>query len=148
MDPISAISVAASVVGLVGATVKVSTLLNDFIRDVKDVPVVAHGVLQEVADIAACLTQLQAFLDGTRVGTRSRTALIMVEQVVVTLTACVMTFSELEEILKNLSCDVPTQMTGRIAWMRKESVLKRLCQRLNSSKISLNLMLTTLTWYV
>ena len=145
MDPLS---VAASVVGLLGATVKVSTILNDFIRDLKDVPSVANGVLQEVADIGSCLAQLQAFLTGTRVGSRSRTALIMVEQVVVTLTSCVITFSELEAALDALTRDIPAQLTRRIAWLRKEPVLERLCQRLNRSKISLNLMLTTLTWCV
>lgn len=88
--------------GLLGATAKVSSILTTFIRGVNDAPKLATGVLQEVSDISACLAQLQAFLVGTKVGTRSRTALIMVEQVIVTLTACVMTFSELEEILGSL----------------------------------------------
>ena len=144
MDPLS---IAASVVGLLGATVQVSTVLNNFFRDLKDVPNVAHKVLQEVSDISTCLAQLQAFLNGTRVGSRSRTALIMVEQVVVTLTSCVMIFSELEQTLKSLSDDMPMQFSKRIAWFRKEPKLETLCQRLNSSKISLNLLLTTLTWY-
>ena len=144
MDPLS---IAASVVGLLGATVKVSTVLNNVFRDFKDVPNVARRVLQEVSDINNCLAQLQSFLIGTRVGSRSRTALIMVEQVVVTLTSCVMTFSELEETLESLSHDMPMQFSKRIAWFRKEPKLERLCQRLNSSKTSLNLLLTTLTWY-
>lgn len=143
MDPLT---IAASVVGLLGATVKVSTVLNDFFRDLTDIPSVANGVLQEVADISTCLAQLQAFILGTRVGSRSRTALIMVEQVVVTLTACVMTFSELEETLESLTHDTPKQLSRRIAWLRKENKLAKLCRRLNSSKTSLNLMLTTLSW--
>lgn len=145
MDPLS---ITASVVGLLAATVKTSTVLNNFVRGLKDVPDVANGVLQEVADTRNCLTQLQAFLLGTRVMSRLHTATIMVDQVVVTLTACVMTFSELEEVLDALTRDVPRQLTRRIAWLRKEPVLQRLSQRLHSSKISLNLMLTTLTWYV
>ena len=144
MDPLS---IAASVVGLLGATVKVTTVLDTFFRDLKDVPNVARRILQEASDIGTCLAQLQAFLIGSRVGSRSRTALIMVEQVVVVLTSCVMIFSELEATLESLGDDTPKQFGKRIAWFRKESKLETLCQRLNSSKTSLNLLLTTLTWY-
>lgn len=145
MDPLS---IAASIVGLLGATAKFSTILTTFIRNTNDAPKLANGVLQEVSDISACLAQLQAFLLGTRVGSRSRTALIMVEQVVVTLTSYVMTFSELDEILSSFDEITPIRFGGRIAWMMKEPQLTRLCQRLSSSRQSLNLMLTTLTWYV
>ena len=131
MDPLS---IAASVVGLLGAAAKVSEVLATFIRSTKDAPKLANSVLQEVSDISACLTQLQAFLLGTRVGIRSRTALIMVEQVVVTLTACVMNFSELEETLEPLKDLAPKQIGSRIAWVRKEPALTKLCLRLNSSK--------------
>ncbi len=145
MDPLS---IAAAVVGLLGATATVKTVLTNFIRSTNDAPQLANGVLQEVSDINACLTQLQAFLLGTRVGTRSRTALIMLEQVVVTLTACVQTMSEFEGISESLNDRTPTRLTSRIAWTRKEPALARLCLRLSSSRQSLNLMLTTLTWYV
>lgn len=145
MDPLS---VAAAVVGLLGATAKVKTILTNFIRRTKDAPKLADGVLQEVSDINACLTQLQALLLGTSIGTRSRTALIMLEQVVVTLTACVITMSELERILVSLDDRTPAGFTSRIAWMRREPALARLCLRLSSSRQSLNLMLTTLTWFV
>jgi len=117
MDPLS---VAAAVVGLLGATASVKTILTNFIRGTNDAPKLANGVLQEVTDINACLMQLQAFLLGTRIGTRSRTALIMLEQVVVTLTACVITMSELEQILESLNDRAPTGFTGRIAWMRRD----------------------------
>jgi len=145
MDPLS---VAAAVVGLLGATATVKTILTNIIHGTDYAPKLANGVLQEVSDINACLTQLQVFLLGTRIGTRSRTALIMLEQVVVTLTACVMTMSELEEILESLNDPTLTGFTSRIAWMRKEPALARLCLRLSSSRQSLNLMLTTITWYV
>ena len=141
MDPLT---IAASVVGLLGATVKVSTVLKTFVRGLTNVPNVARGILQEVSDISTCLAQLQAFLMGTRVGLRSRTALLMVEQVVVILTSCVMTFSELEETLESLKDD---RWSKRIIWILREPKFEKLCQRLNSSKSSLNLILTTLTWY-
>lgn len=140
MDPLS---IAASVVGLLGATVKVSTMLNTFVQGLKNVPNVAREVLQEVSDIRTCLAQLQAFLMGTRVGSRSRTALLMVDQVMVILTSCVMTFSELEQTVESLNDD---RASKRMIWPLREPKLEKLCQRLNSTKLSLNLILTTLTW--
>ena len=140
MDPLT---IAASVVGLLGATVKVSTVLNTFVQGMRNVPNVVREVLQEVSDISTCLAQLQAFLMGTRVGSRSRTALLMVEQVIVILTSCVMTFSELEETLESLN---DGSWAKRVIWLLREPKLEKLCQRLNSTKLSLNLILTTLTW--
>ena len=96
MDPLS---ITAATVGLLGATVKVSTILTAFIRRVRNAPKVAHNILQEVSDMCACLAQIQAFLTGTKIGSRSGTALLMVDQIVTVLTSSVMTFSELEEVL-------------------------------------------------
>ena len=144
MDPLT---IAASTVGLLGAAAKVSTVLTAFVSGTRYAPTLAKVILQEVSDISVCLAQLQTFLSGSRVGSRSRTAMIMVEQVVVTLTACMITFSELEEVLGSLKLDDPQQLRNRVTWARRESVLTRLLDRLHSSRTSLNLMLTTLTWY-
>ncbi|KAG8526033.1 uncharacterized protein KY384_000795 [Bacidia gigantensis] len=142
MDPLS---VAASVVGLLTAAGKVSALLSKFVGGSVGAPVLAKTILQEVTDISACLAQLQTFLTGTRIGSRSRTALILVEQVVVTLTDCVLTFSELEDILGSLKVGDPRVIINRLLWVKRESALRALTQRLHSSKTSLNLMLSTLT---
>lgn len=68
MDPISA---AASMIGLVEAANKVSSLLFKFIRSVKEAPKLASTVLQEVSDISACLRKLQTFLKGAEATSRS-----------------------------------------------------------------------------
>ena len=143
MDPISAV---ASIVGLVGAAAKVSESLFKFIRSVKDAPKLASTVLQEVSDISACLSQLQSFLIGNNAASRSHENLLMVEQIVVALTNCVLIFSELEEIVESLKPSDPMQ-TGRLAqWVLKAQSIETLFTRLQSSKLSLNLMMTTLTW--
>ena len=102
MDPLS---IAASVVGLLGAATKISSILTTLLRKTRDAPEFAHNVLREVTDISTTLAQLQSFLIGTRVGQRSRTKTLMVEQVIVVLTTCVMSFSELEETVTSMETD-------------------------------------------
>ncbi len=143
MDPISAV---ASIIGLLGAAAKISKSLFKFIKSVKDAPKLASSVLQEVSDTSACLNQLQSYLMGTRTTSRPQSNLLMVEQIVVALSNCVLVFSELEEIVESLK---PSNRTpsGRVAqWILKEETIKNLLTRLNISKLSLNLMMTTLTW--
>ena len=112
MDPLS---VAASVVGLLVATAKASQVLTTFIHSVKNAPTLAEHVLLEVSSISASLAQVQGYLTGAKSGSQARTKLIMVDQIVVTLTTCVMTFSELESILMSLRLNQPQQNGPEIA---------------------------------
>lgn len=139
------LSIGASVVGLLIATAQVSKLLTKFIHSGKNAPSLAKHVLREVSDIDAVITQLRGFLDGSRSGSQSRKKLVMMDQVLVTLTTCVMTFSELQSILESLDLDQPTQAGSRIGLVWEESSIKESLERLQWSKASLNLMLTTLT---
>ena len=141
MDPMS---VAASVVGLIGAANKICSTLMAFVNSAKGAPKLAQNVLIEVSDISACLSQLQKFLLGTRA--RSHDHLIMVEQIIVTLSNCVMIFSELEETIEYLKPEQPMQAGRLVKWVLKEQAVSALLSRLQSSKMSLSLMLTTLSW--
>ena len=143
MDPISAV---ASIIGLVGAAAKVSESLFKFIGSVKHAPKLASSVLQEVSDTSACLSPLQSLLMGKKVASRSHENLLMVEQIIVALSNCVLIFSELEEIAESLKPSEPMQ-SGRLAqWVLKERAIRTLFARLQSSKVSLNLTITTMTW--
>lgn len=144
MDPLS---VTASILGLLGAAQKVSSLLVTLINHVKEAPRQAEKVLLEVNDISACLSQLQNFLSGSMTTPESQAKLLMVDQIIVTLTTCVMTFSELEEIATNLQANRPLRLSTKVRWAMKEQKISRLLLRLQSSKASLNLMLTILTWW-
>ena len=141
------ISVSASIVGLLSVAAKVSKLMVTFMRSAKDSPQTAQNLFCEVTDISSCLRQLQSYLLGTRVATTSRTSMLMVEQIAVSLTTCVTTFSELEKTLTHLTKNQPNRVIDKIKWARKEPDISKLVVRLQSSKTSLNLMLTTLTWY-
>ena len=73
-----------------------------------------------------------------------RGVLIIVEQVLVVLTECVTSFSELEEILDTLKVETNVSLLDRIKWASKESAIVAVCKRLESNKVSLTLMLTIL----
>ena len=143
MDPLS---ISASIVGLCTAAIQVSHLLRNFVDNAGQAPRTARHTLMETVGIYACLNQLDAFLSGKQEAARSRRSLIMIEQVIITLTDCVSIFSELERVLETLRSDSPMRAIDRVKWSLKERTLEKLLARLQGSKTSLNLMLTILTW--
>ena len=142
------ISVAASILGLVGAAAKVTVYLNALVTSVKTVPKLAQSVLLEVSDVSICLSQLQRLLLGMDLGSKSQERLIVVEQLLVVLSNCVSIFSELEEILVSLDLTGSTPMSKiKIArWLNRQKSISTLLIRLQASKQSLTLIVTTLNW--
>ena len=138
-DPLS---IAAGAVGLLTAATQISLLLMKLIKESRCAPNQARTVLTEVNDTANILSQLQFFLLGVDTSDKSRASLIQVEQVVVTLTGCVLTFSELEVLLNELKSG-SMNMVDRFKWAKKASAINRVVQRLQIHKLSLSLMLTT-----
>lgn len=144
MDPLS---VAAGVAGLLTAGGKVTALLFTIISKCKESPNLAQSILFEVADISAALGHLQDFLvDRTNAATERRN-LILLDQLLTTLTGCVTTYSDIQFILMGLNISEDMGTFDRIKWMRQEERLNTLVQRLQSHKSSLTLMLTILQWY-
>ncbi|MCJ1438151.1 hypothetical protein MMC27_007538 [Xylographa pallens] len=147
MDPLS---VSVSIVGLLTAAASVTAFLQNFVHGVGDAPKLARTIIAEVTGIGTCLAQLQSFLVGIREVSSSRTSIVMVEQVLVTLTACVTNFSDLEKVLDTLKGNHPDGPSGamdRIRWTMKEQTISSILSRLQMSKSSLNLMLTTLSCF-
>lgn len=142
------ISVAASILGLVGAAAKVTVYLNAVVTSVKTAPKLAQSVLLEVSDVSICLSQLQRLLLGMDLGSKSQERLIVVEQLVIVLANCVSIFSELEEILESLGLTGSTSMSkNKIArWLHRKQSISTLLIRLQASKQSLTLIVTTLNW--
>ena len=145
MEPISA---AASIFGLLGAAAKVSESLIKFSKGIKVAPKLAQTVLQEVSEFTAILSQLERYLVGKKSRSRSYDNLLMVNQVVVTLTECVLIFSELEKVVESLRPAQPMRPKILAQWIYNEDAIRKLLVRLQGSKLSLSLMMTTLTWCV
>ena len=144
MDPLS---VSASIVGILGAAAKVSSVLITFVGNAKAAPRLAQTVLADVNGLSTVLGHLQTYLLGTTSPTRSRASLILVKQVLVTLAECVTTFSELEDVLGTSRHDAEMDTLNRIKWATKDSKVADIQRRLQSNKSSLTLMLTILQWF-
>ena len=143
MDPLS---VSASLVGLLTAAAQVTKLLTGLIQDAKEAPDSCRSMLREVTSISVCFQQLQGFLVGAQEAPRSRTSLIWVEHALVVLSDSVLTFSDMEQNLESLTTENSMGVLDRLKWMKKEPLINRLFTRLQASKLSLSLILTTLTW--
>lgn len=141
-DPLST---AASVVGLLTAAAQISKILANVIDKARHAPEECARIKSEVDDIRNVLVTLQLYIVGTRRAARSRTSLIMVEQVVATLAACVTTFSELDTFATALQNDADMKILDRLRWASKDKDIKAVLVRLESHKSSLTLMLTILT---
>ena len=142
------ISVAASILGLVGAAAKVTVYLNAFVTSVKTAPKLAQSVLLEVSDVRICLSQLQGLSLEMEMGSRSQERLIMIEQLVAVLSNCVSIFSELEEILESLdlTSTTPTSKIKIARWLHRQQSISTLLIRLQASKQSLTLIVTIFNW--
>ena len=143
MDPLS---VVASVTGISVVAAKIIKTLTAFARNIGSWPASAQCVLNEVADLSACMEQVQAILLGDHEGDRSRKQLLMVEQLVIALSHCVMTMSELDKFLDSIKITQRFPARARVRWMRHEQTVAAILTRLQASKSSLNLMLITMTW--
>ena len=145
MDPLS---VSAAVAGLLTITAKVAQVLNDVIRRSRHAPEACRRVRDAVGDLRGILGQLQRSMLGTRALSAERTSLIMVDQVVATLSACVTMFSDLDVFAEGLQSDENMGLLDRLRWVAKERDLRAVLEQLEVRKSSLTLMLSILTWYI
>ena len=163
MDPIS---VEATIMGLLAAAAKASSILDSVITSAQTAPKLAQNALVEVTDISLCLNQLQSFLERGRTGIELQAYLVPEKLVVVVLCDCVSVFtelgktldllkieepwqaSELEQSLDLLNLEEPRQAHRAVKWMRGEKDVAASLTRLRSSKASLSLLMTALNWQV
>lgn len=99
MDPLS---ITTAVVGLLKIVPQIALALKGFIDAVKEAPRQAQVVLQEATDIESILSQLQTFILRHNAAIHERSVYISVDQVILTLTGTVLSFSELEEVLSEI----------------------------------------------
>ena len=144
MDPLS---VSMAIVGLLTAAQQISSAISNLTSKSKSVPKEIQNVKSIVDTIRSVLLQLQLLLLGRAKIARQRTSLILVEQVVITLSACVATFSELDVFIGTLASDTNLGLMDRIRWAAKTTTINEHLQKLEMHNSSLALMMTILTWY-
>jgi hypothetical protein len=143
MDPLS---VAASIVGLLAAAQQISSAMGGIASAKAKGSKELSSVKITVDTLRSILLQLQLLLLDRASINPERASLILVEEVVVTLTACVATFSDLDVCLKGLRSDEQLGLLDVMRWATKAPELKLLLQHLEAHKTSLILMLNIITW--
>jgi hypothetical protein len=145
MDPLS---VTAGIIGILAAAGKVGELLHGTISTVKDAPRVLVALACEVQEVQAALSSLQSLLANLSSAPPHRAALIQLDQLIVTLTEAVLTFSELETTIAPFSVaqGAKLPLKSRLKWTRAESNCTKLVERLQRHKASISLMLNILQW--
>ena len=136
-DPLS---IATGVIGVVTAASQITNLLIKFTEANKNAPAHAQHIITEVNDIRSIISQLQSYIDAREATDSSRTSLLKIDQLVAILSGCVLTFSELEKLLDQMKVE-DMAILDRVKWVRKETEILRLVQRLQNHKVSLSLML-------
>ena len=139
-DPLS---IATGIIGVLTAAAQISSLLIRFTRSTVEAPAQARYILAEVNDTRTILSDLQSFLLGKASADPSRASLLKVDQVVAIVGGCVVTFSELENLLDKMKSD-HMGVLDRVMWIRKESEIFAFVQKLQNHKASLSLILNIL----
>lgn len=137
-DPLS---VAASVVGLITPAAQISKLL----QGLRHAPDSVRRLKSEVDGTSGALVQLQQYILRKVSASISRTSLILVEKVQVVLGSCVLTFSELDVLAESFANDSSLGLMDRFRWLSISSTIDELLAKTQEHKMSLLLMLTTLS---
>ncbi|KAN0117584.1 hypothetical protein V8E51_003561 [Hyaloscypha variabilis] len=138
MDPLS---VTASIVGLILSVAQVTSGVS-IIQCVLSDAARIDQLLSQITEIETCLSTIQKFLDNIRLASRERMVFIKVEHLVATLTQAVLTFSELEALVKKTVAGPRNALILRINWTRRQNRLANIMLRLESHKSALSLMLS------
>ena len=142
-----ALSVTSAVTGLLQATGKVIGFLGTMV----DAPSTTRDILAEVQALQAIFRKLHVFISAPNEQSATRGSRIQLHDLVVTLTDCVTTFSELEVDLKELGAGangVTLTTWERTKWAVEDKDISRILRHLQMHKASLGLMLSIYLWCV
>jgi hypothetical protein len=142
------LSVAASVVGLLVVGSHMTPFLFLIITKVQDAPNFARSLRREITDISTTLGHLQLYITDRANASAYRASLILLENVLTTLTGCVTTYSDLQAILDGLNFDPEMSAFDRTEWAQQKSKIIVTLQRLLNYKLSLHSIREIFHWYV
>ena len=154
-DPLS---IAASIAGLITLSAQIVGIAKELFDKVKDAPESMVRVREEVESMQPIFCQVHLLLNGSGSGLHcGNLTMISIHNVMATLAGCVIVYSRLEEKVNEVcGFDNPTSswrragvIAGRVKWglWRHEETLVMI-EDLQRQKLSLNLMLTILSWLV
>jgi len=145
MEPLS---ITMAVIGLLNTARAVSSGIVRLVAIKQNSSNEIREIKITVDTLRSVLLQLQLLLLNHGKIDERRTSMILVDEVVVTLTACVMTFSDLDSCVEGLEADEKLGILGAMKWASKAAELRRYKGDLEAHKSSLSLMDNILSWYV
>jgi len=155
-DPLS---VAASIAGLITISAKVAGIAKELFDKVKDAPETMIRVREEVESMQPIFCQVQLLLNGSALGLNyGNLTMVSIHNLMATLTGCVIVYSRLEKKVNEVcgfnnpaTASAVWKIAGVIAdrvkwglWSHEEALV--IIEDLQRQKLSLNLMLTIITW--
>jgi len=143
MDPLS---VSASVAGLLTAAQQISSLVGNVHSSRRNGSKEINDIEDSLKTLRSVLLQLQVLLLGQVTVDRKRASMILVDEIIATLAACVMTFSDIHGCLKSIESDEQLDFLDSIRWARKKEEMSGFLRSLEAHKSSLSLIINILTW--
>lgn len=144
MDPLT---VATGVVGLLTGASKLIQTLHHLGDTIKEARKDASAAAIELSNITVVVGGLQTYVFGQVQASPQRLQLITVEHITATLTGCIVTFSELDTILKSLHTASGMGAWDRTKWLLEKEHVGQLVQRMQNHKLTFTMMLNILQWY-
>jgi hypothetical protein len=153
-DPLS---LAGTVVGLIGTSANVLAILYGLYKKAKDAPDSINSVIREVEEMNAIFSQVQVFVSGAARADHDRLTMVSIHHLIATLSGCVFVCDNLHEYIREVAgladpSVTATMSPGKIVWERvkwaawKELDVAGFIAELQRHKLSLNLMLTIIQW--
>ncbi|KAK6338463.1 hypothetical protein TWF730_002526 [Orbilia blumenaviensis] len=137
-----AIGLAASIVGLLAVGAKLIPWLSNVTQKMKDVPDSVRSVIFELNETTIILGAIQGYITEQEKVARNRKCLISMDNISVTLTGFVVTYSDLERYVDLAKVDDDMSTFDRSKWLLREKEVLDAVRRLQNHKSSLNLMLS------
>jgi Fungal N-terminal domain of STAND proteins len=143
MDPLS---VSASVAGLLTAAQQISSLVGNVVASRRNGSKEINDIKSSLRTLRSILLQLQVLLLGQATVDRKRASMILVDEIIATLAACVMTFSDIHGCLKSIESDEQLALLDSVRWVTKREEMAGFLRALEAHKSSLSLVINILTW--
>ncbi|KAF3309409.1 hypothetical protein TWF173_010950 [Orbilia oligospora] len=132
---------AASIVGLISASAKFIPWLVDISNKIADVPDSVRTMMLELNETSIILKGVQAYISEEEQVAAHRKSLISLENISITLTGFVVTYSDLEKHLDFVKTGDEISSFDRSKWVLREKDILDVVRRLQNHKASLSLML-------
>jgi hypothetical protein len=148
MDPVSAIGLVGSLVGISDVIAKSLKRLKELQSRYRNASLTVGLLIGQITTIKAALDQITQWVTSSLVNIPRHEQLVA--DLEISLESCKLLVTVLEERISQLECDDNTNLNvkNKIGFLWEESEFNIYTNHLNNQVNALNLFLTALHWYV